>query len=82
VGLDRHSAPERVVKIFAGGSRMRRLLYIVFSVTALAATLAPALLRRARASPRLYGRPDRPIVCRGYECASAAGGDAPFTYGI
>lgn len=48
---------------------MRRLLQIVLGVTSLAATLGISGCYVEREHRHAwYGRPERPIYCRGYEC--------------
>jgi hypothetical protein len=48
---------------------MRRILNLVFGVTALMGTLGIGGCYVEREHRHAwYGRPDRPVVCRGYEC--------------
>jgi len=48
---------------------MRKIVQMVLGVTALVGTLGAGGCYVERAHRHAwYGRPDRPIVCRGYEC--------------
>lgn len=48
---------------------MRRIAHLVFSVAALVGMLGFAGCYAEREHRHAwYGRPDHPIVCRGYEC--------------
>ena len=71
LGAARHIRLEHDVNAFSPQeeAQMRRMFNVLFSVVALTATLGIGGCYVEREHRHAwYGRPDRPIVCRGYEC--------------